>query len=121
MKNLVKYLFAACIVFFSLACTHDSGLRAQSKPVNVQELLNKNPGILIDVRTVGEWNSGHHELAQHIDWTNGDFKKASSKFDKNKTYYLYCAAGGRSGQAAEYLKSQGFKNVVNLGGYANLK
>ncbi|MBK7809855.1 MAG: rhodanese-like domain-containing protein [Saprospiraceae bacterium] len=94
---------------------------AQDKTVNVKELMDKKPGILIDVRTVAEWNSGHHKLAKHHDWTNGDFEKASMNFDKNKTYYLYCAAGGRSGQATEFLKSKGFKNVVNLGGYSNLK
>lgn len=121
MKNLVRFIFTVLTVFFCLACSHDAGLQAQGKPVNVQELLEKKPGILIDVRTVEEWNSGHHKLARHLDWTNGDFKKAASAFDKNKTYYLYCAAGGRSGQATEYLKSQGFKNVVNLGGYSNLK
>lgn len=94
---------------------------SQSKPVKMTELLTKSPGIVIDVRTNSEWNSGHYKDAIHLDWNNGDFKKESIKFDKNKTYYLYCAAGGRSGQATEYLKSMGFKNVVNLGGYSNLR
>jgi len=94
---------------------------AQFKTVNVKELMDKKPGILIDVRSIEEWNSGHHKLAKHHDWINGDFEKASVNFDKNKTYYLYCRSGGRSGQATEYLKNKGFKNVVNLGGFSNLK
>ncbi|MBK9271407.1 MAG: rhodanese-like domain-containing protein [Saprospiraceae bacterium] len=94
---------------------------AQSKTVNVKELMDKKPGILIDVRSIEEWNAGHHQLAKHYDWSNGDFEKASVNFDKNKTYYLYCAAGRRAGDAAEFLKKKGFKNAVNLGGLSNLK
>ena len=36
--------------------------------------------------------------------------------DKNKTLLVYCAGGGRSGQAAVWLKEQGFKEVINLQG-----
>lgn len=114
MKFALMLMFFVGLAFVQYA----SG---QSKPVDVKALMDKKPGILIDVRTLQEWNSGHHKLAIHHDWNSGEFKKASAKFDKNKTYYLYCAAGGRSGQATEYLKSQGFKNVVNLGGYSDIK
>lgn len=117
MKLLHRiYLLFVMLMFAGISC-----LSSQSGPVKVKELMAKKPGILIDVRTMEEWNGGHHELARHLDWNNGEFKKAAADFDKNKTYYLYCASGGRSGQATEFLKKSGFKNVVNLGGYNNLK
>jgi phage shock protein E len=94
---------------------------AQGKPVKVAELLAKSPSVLIDVRSNDEWNSGHRPEALHYDWENGDFQRACINFDKSKTYYLYCAAGVRAGKATDYMKSMGFKNVVNLGGYNNLK
>ena len=96
-------------------------LFAQNKPVNVSELLVKAPGVVIDVRTNEEWNKGHRNEALHYDWNSGDFQRECIKFDKTKTYYLYCAAGVRAEKAKEYMKSMGFKNVVNLGGYSNLK
>ncbi|MCC6816127.1 MAG: rhodanese-like domain-containing protein [Saprospiraceae bacterium] len=109
--------FIAAIILLALVVK----IYSQNKPVKMKELLSKEPGVVIDVRTNEEWNSGHYSDAIHLDWSNGDFKKASTNLDKNKTYYLYCAAGGRSSQATEYLKSMGFKKVVNLGGYSNLK
>ncbi|NOT38838.1 MAG: rhodanese-like domain-containing protein [Saprospiraceae bacterium] len=115
MKNLGFIL--AGIAMFVLVLK----IYSQSKPVKMSELLIKNPGVVIDVRTIDEWNSGHYKNALHLDWLNGDLKKECANFDKSKTYYLYCAAGGRSGQATEYMKSLGFRNVVNLGGYSNLK
>lgn len=115
MKKM-GYLLAVFVLFIIVLKIY-----AQSKPVKMSELLAKNPGVVIDVRTNDEWNGGHYKDALHYDWLSGDFKRASLKFDKEKTYYLYCASGGRSGQATEYLKSMGFKNVVNLGGYSNLK
>ena len=51
------------------------------------------------------------------DWTNkAQFEERVKYLDKNKTLLVYCAAGGRSGQAAVWLKEQGFKEVVNLQG-----
>ncbi|MDZ7680804.1 MAG: rhodanese-like domain-containing protein [Fodinibius sp.] len=40
--------------------------------------------------------------------------------DKDKTYYLYCRTGNRSGQAAELMVENGFDNVYNIGGYQDL-
>jgi rhodanese-related sulfurtransferase len=37
-----------------------------------------------------------------------------SKLDKTKTYLIYCAGGGRSGECADLMKKEGFTHVVNL-------
>jgi rhodanese-related sulfurtransferase len=34
--------------------------------------------------------------------------------DKNKTYYIFCAGGGRSGDCLELMQKAGFKEVVEL-------
>ena len=49
-----------------------------------------------------------------LDFLAKDAEKQIDKLDKNKTYYIYCAAGGRSGDAAEYMEKNGFKKVYNL-------
>ncbi len=89
----------------------------QNKIKDIAAQFKKDSGILVDVRTIEEWNEGHHPKAILSDWDGGVFKVQSMKWDKSKAYYLHCAAGGRSGQASEYLKSKGFKKVYNLGGY----
>ena len=115
MKSFI--LFISSLVIISVGYK----LIKQDKPVIMSELLANNPGIVIDVRTNIEWNSGHRNEALHYDWNSGDFQRESIKFDKTKSYYLYCTSGLRSRKAMEYMKLMGFKNVINLGGYSNLK
>ena len=50
---------------------------------------------------------------------NGE-KQYRTDLDKDKTYYLYCRSGNRSGQAARIMKSKGFDNVYNVGGFEDL-
>jgi rhodanese-related sulfurtransferase len=98
---------------------------AQYKNVSASEfknLLEKQKGILIDLRTPDEIKKGKIKGATEIDFLAVDFNKEAEKLDKSKTYYLYCAGGGRSADAAEVLISKGFKQVVNLEkGFADWK
>jgi len=85
-----------------------------------QELLDN--AVLVDVRTAEEFNAGHLENAQNIDWFDPNFSDQFKAVDKDKTIYLYCKVGGRSAKAQEKLKSLGFDHVVNLeGGYDAVK
>ena len=74
---------------------------------------------IVDVRSEGEFMSGHVNGSINIPVQQIPARMDELKSMKN--IVLCCASGGRSGQAAEYLKKAGFKNVVNLGGYNNLK
>ena len=85
-----------------------------------QELLDN--AILVDVRTPEEFNEGHLENADNINWYDADFPERFKAVDKNKTIYLYCKMGGRSSKAQEKLKSMGFNHVIDLeGGYDAVK
>jgi rhodanese-related sulfurtransferase len=77
-------------------------------------MLEKRNGIVIDVRRPEEWKTGYIKGAINIDYVAKDFEQRIAKLDKNKTYYVYCEVGGRSAQAAAYMKSQGFCKVVVL-------
>lgn len=118
----MKIFNSTVISFFFLvlfACNQPGNAQEFVKDVAAQ--LKKEPGIIVDVRTPEEWKSGHHSKAMHADWLSDDFRKKSASWDKNKTYYLHCAAGGRSSEAVEYLRKNGFKKVYNLGGYDRIK
>ena len=71
---------------------------------------------LIDVRTPEEYQSGYIAHAQNIDIYDPAFEKKMNELDKDKPVMVYCAAGGRSANAAERLKAMGFKNVSDLEG-----
>lgn len=86
-----------------------------------KENLERERGVIIDVRTKEEYDAGHLKLTDdQINFLNGDFQKSVKSLDKDKTYYLYCRSGNRSGKAAQILDEEGFKSVYNVGGYENL-
>ena len=76
--------------------------------------------LIVDVRTPQEQESGIIDGALCID-TNEVFERLSEfGSDKEREIILYCKSGGRSGAVGEFLKSIGFKNVFNAGGYESL-
>ena len=72
--------------------------------------------VTLDVRTPGEFNEGHIEGAQLIDFQSGNFENEIAALDKTKTYAVYCRSGNRSGQAVKVMREAGFKNLYNLNG-----
>jgi rhodanese-related sulfurtransferase len=73
---------------------------------------------VIDVRSPGEFSSGHFPGSKNIPLDR--IEKEASKLNKDKTYILCCASGMRSGMATSALKSKGFENVFNAGGWRSI-
>lgn len=75
---------------------------------------------IIDVRTKGEFVSGHIKGSKNIplNTLNSNLKQLK---DKNKAYILCCASGMRSGSAKSILKSYGYTEVYNGGGWQSLQ
>ncbi|MCD6020264.1 MAG: Rhodanese-like protein [Bacteroidetes bacterium] len=80
-----------------------------------KKLIDEKKAYLIDLRTDDELkNKGFIKGADQIDFLKKDAESVISKLDKKKTYLIYCAGGGRSGDCAEQMQKQGFKHVINL-------
>ena len=114
MKSI--YVFLALLTITLTSC--------QSQPVagsvdamTFSTKLNttKNP-VVLDVRTPEEYAEGYIGNAVNIDFYNPAFKSEVSKLDKDKTYFVYCLAGGRSKSAFEIMKQEGFTKVFELNG-----
>jgi rhodanese-related sulfurtransferase len=112
MKN--RFFCTLTAALFFLACNSN----AQNVDANAFEQKIIAGGVqVLDVRTAGEYSGSHLKNVMLADWTDkAQFEERVKYLDKNKTLLVYCAAGGRSGQAAVWLKEQGFKEVVNLKG-----
>ena len=110
MKKLLT-IFALCIAGLSFAQTKVENVDAAA----FKKLIDEKKGVLIDLRTDDELkNKGFIKGAAQIDWFAKASEETISKLDKKKTYLLYCAGGGRSGQCAELMTKEGFTHVVNL-------
>jgi rhodanese-related sulfurtransferase len=74
---------------------------------------------LLDVRTPGEYQSGHLNNAFLADWNNEkEFQLRAKALDKSKPVYTYCLSGARSNAATEWLRQNGF-TAYNLTGGIN--
>lgn len=86
--------------------------------VDYAELV-KQGAIILDVRSKGEYSGGHIKGSINIpvDALTSNLGKLK---DKNKTIITCCASGMRSASAKSILKSNGFTQVHNGGGWMSL-
>ena len=87
--------------------------------VNYAELI-KQGAIILDVRSKGEYAGGHINGSINIavDALSNNLSKLK---DKNKPIITCCASGMRSASAKSILKSNGFTQVYNGGGWSSLQ
>ena len=84
--------------------------------------IEKENGVILDVRTNEEVVKGSIIDASFIDFYDPKFTTKASWIKKDQPVYVYCHGGGRSAKAAEKLISLGFSKVYNLvGGYSDWK
>lgn len=86
--------------------------------VDYKELI-RNGAVIVDVRTKGEYQSGSIRGSMNIPVQN--LQNSLGRLNKNKTIITCCASGMRSGSAKRILKSNGFKEVHNGGGWMSLE
>jgi rhodanese-related sulfurtransferase len=79
-----------------------------------KQLSQDKNAILLDVRTSDEFKGGHIDGAENLSISDSSFSKKMALLDKNKSYYVYCRSGGRSGQACSVMADLGFTKVYNL-------
>jgi phage shock protein E len=124
MKTIITILALLALVaalFFTFNSKEGGSGSSILNPESFKQKHHETPGVVIDVRTKDEFNSGHLTVADHnFDLLNGDFESKLDSLDKNETYYLYCRSGNRSGQAARLMKENGFEKVYNIGGFKAL-
>jgi rhodanese-related sulfurtransferase len=88
------------------------------KKDNLQEIIS-NGAVILDVRTKGEYQSGH--LRNSINIPVDNLPQNIKKLDKDKPIITCCASGARSGYTRRILKSNGFEQVYNGGSWQSLK
>lgn len=79
-------------------------------------LMNREDGVVLDVRETHEWSAGHIPNARHI--ALGQLASHISELEKlkDRPIIVCCASGNRSSSACATLKKAGFEKVFNLAG-----
>lgn len=81
--------------------------------------LVKQGAIILDVRSKGEYQCGHIKGSTNI--SIDTLRNNLNKLKKNKPIITCCASGIRSASAKNILKSNGFIEVHNGGGWSSLQ
>ena len=114
----MKY-FLSSFLFMITACSLNGQQANAINPDAFLKAMSAGNIQVLDVRTADEYKSGHINNALQANWLDkNEFNDRTSHLDKNKTVYIYCLSGGRSGAAAEVLRTKGY-NVINLEGGIN--
>ncbi len=119
------YSSLVLMAFFLGSCAQSTQKEESSTTLTAtdfQKAIQQKGAQVLDVRTAGEFQSGHIAGALQADWSDAkEFEKRVQHLDKKATIYVYCQAGGRSAAAQTYLIEKGYQ-VVNLeGGMSNWK
>lgn len=85
-------------------------------PQQALDLSNDPEVVVIDVRTPEEFDEGHIDGAEMIDFYADTFGDDIAALDQDETYLLYCRSGNRSGQTAALMAQLGFDNVYDMDG-----
>lgn len=119
MKKALTVAIVLIVVGFSAVAFSGS-------PDTLPQLLNgtdfiatyqkTDDAVLLDVRTPSEFAGGHVSGASNIDFNNPSFVSEIQKLDREKTYFVYCRSGNRSGQAVAMMRKEGFRSIYELQG-----
>ncbi|MEI6844227.1 MAG: rhodanese-like domain-containing protein [Actinomycetes bacterium] len=111
MKKIILGLVAA----LTLTACSSSGSAITNLDSKAFSAKTQESGVVtIDVRTRGEYMTGHIAGAINIDVEATTFDNEIAKLDKTKTYAVYCHSGRRSGIATTAMAKAGFTSIFNL-------
>ena len=116
MRNVLLNL----LLLIGFSCQSQSSGLVRLGADDFEKEIAKPDAQVLDVRTASEFSSGHLKNALQANWADRQqFIDRTQYIDKEKTVYIYCLVGSRSTYAAEWLRNNGFKNVIELGGGIN--
>lgn len=78
------------------------------------DYYGKNDHLLIDVRTAGEFKSGHIPGAKNIPLDQ--LSNQLQQIPRDKTLIIVCQSGNRSRTACNLLLRAGYENAINFKG-----
>ena len=124
---MIKFFSTLLILVSCISCQSQNNTNPSEKiadpqdyklsPAAFQKTINETKNaVVMDVRTPDEFNSGALVNAVNVDFRDKYFETRVKDMDVNKVYFVYCLSGGRSGNAAEFMRKNGFVNVYEMAG-----
>ncbi|MGB5006706.1 MAG: rhodanese-like domain-containing protein [Ferruginibacter sp.] len=123
MKKLIPGFIAVMLMFGLLSCVNNDNKSNNTESVNtgsnsIDTTVNAKT-IIVDVRTVEEWQDDGHAGCS----VNYPLQELDKKIESLKGYdkvIVVCRSGSRADVAMEMLQQAGIKNVENKGAWQNI-
>ncbi len=117
----MRRLFAAFVIF-ALSAAPALAANEDIPAPEALEMARQGQAVLIDIRTPEEWRQtgvapGAERVNLYVQGGPAAFLQGvldAVGGDKSKPVALICRTGNRTTRAAEFLRAQGFTNVLNV-------
>lgn len=84
---------------------------------DVADLLKRNgEARVLDVRLGFEYDNGHIDGAERINYFSPYFRRDVSTLDRDATWVVHCKSGHRSSRAIRIMAELGFNRIVHMDG-----
>ena len=121
-KKLTGYIILLFILLFGFILPSCSAQQEQNitalSPKEASNLIEKHKGdsdfVILDIRTPGEYQSGHLQNAVRVDFYSKSFADEIGRLDKEKSYLVYCRSGNRSARSMDLFKKLQFQKIYHL-------
>lgn len=116
---MFKYMLLVGVASGMISCTAQTIEKLSPKAFMDRINSEKGDYMILDVRTEEEIVQGKIPGARSLDFFGDNFLDKLNELDRNTTYYIYCASGGRSGKTHSNMSDMGFKKLYELEGGIN--
>ena len=108
------------VVFFSLLLINSCQIFESTEINLISDTqfieIQNTEHILVDVRTIEEYESGHIQDAVNFDFYAESFQNEILSLDKSSSIILYCRTQNRSTKTANFLKENGYREITVIEG-----
>lgn len=115
-KNAIALFLLLSLFVTGCASPGTAAYRRVSMQEAVDMMADEDGYIILDVRTVQEFASGHIPGAMLLPNEDIGTEEIAQLPDKSQLILVYCRSGNRSKQAADKLVRLGYTNIVEFGG-----
>ena len=111
---MIRFVFFSLLLIYSCQIFDSTEINVISDAQFTE--IQDTDYILVDVRTLEEFESGHIQDAIHFDFYSESFQNDILSLDKSSSIILYCRTQNRSTKTANYLIENGYKEITVLVG-----
>ena len=117
LTSITALIICFCFVFPYSSVqgkTHFIEVSAKEAASLIEKRKGDSDFVILDIRTPGEFQSGHLANAVLIDFYSRAFAEKLSHLDKKKAYLIYCRTGNRSARSLALFSKLKFEKIYHM-------